>query len=44
MERQRGGFAKGGGEGLFLLLMVGGEGSLGRGYSRPEYMLALRNG
>lgn len=38
MERQRGGFAKGGGEGLFLPLMVGGDESLGRGYSLPEYM------
>ena len=44
MERQRVGFAKGGSEGLFLLSMVGGEGSLGRGFSRPEYMLALRDG
>lgn len=44
MERQRGGFAKGGGEGLFLLLMVGVEESLGREHSRPEYMLAVRDG
>ena len=34
-ETERG-FAKGGGEVLFLLLMVGGEKSLGRGYSRHK--------